>query len=105
METSGCLPIHMPIHMPHAACPCSYRWVRNLWNKRAAIDCSKAQRELGLSFIPLERVRMGVVVWWCGGVLVCWCAGVLVWCAGVLVCAGPACLFVLLDHLPAQHGL
>ena len=47
--------------------------MRNLWNKRAAIDCGKARRELGLSFIPLERVRAGwtgVVVWWCGGVLV-----------------------------------
>ena len=32
--------------------------MRSLWNKQGAvIDCSKARRELGLQFIPLEQVK------------------------------------------------
>jgi hypothetical protein len=44
------------------AAHCSYRWVKTMWHQRADVDCSKANRELGLDFIPLKQVMKNELV-------------------------------------------
>ncbi|KAL4421429.1 hypothetical protein ABPG75_010720 [Micractinium tetrahymenae] len=51
--TSSLLP--SDANFPPPALPRSFFWIKVLWNKLAAIDSSKAQRELGLRFIPFKQ--------------------------------------------------